>query len=109
MEECFICFEKGGCKVCKCNTIVHTECLQKFLEISENLRNQVAEKACLLNLEGVRAELGVLRTVRCSAAWRGEKTVSEEDVEEVIVDQSVVKNNTEPLIIHSKGKKTSAA
>ena len=32
-----------------------------------------------------------------------------EDVVEVIVDQSVVKNNTEPLIIHSKGKKTSAA
>ena len=32
-----------------------------------------------------------------------------EDVVEVIVDQSVVKNNTEPLVIHSKGKKTSAA
>ena len=32
-----------------------------------------------------------------------------EDVEEVIVDQSVVKNNTEPLIVHSKGKKTSVA
>ena len=37
------------------------------------------------------------------------KLPTEEDVEEVIVDQSVVKNNTEPLIIHSKGKKTSAA
>ena len=32
-----------------------------------------------------------------------------EGVEEVIVDQKVVKNNTEPLIIHSKDKKTSAA
>ena len=32
-----------------------------------------------------------------------------EDVEEVIIDQSVAKNNSEPLIIHSKGKKTSAA
>ena len=32
-----------------------------------------------------------------------------ENVTEVIVDQSVVKNNTEPLIIHSKDKKTSAA
>ena len=32
-----------------------------------------------------------------------------EGVEEVIVDQKVVKNNTEPLVIHSKGKKTSAA
>ena len=37
------------------------------------------------------------------------KLPTTEDVEEVIVDQSVVKNNTEPLIIHSKGKKTSAA
>jgi len=37
------------------------------------------------------------------------KLPTEEDVEEVIIDQSVVKNNTEPLIIHSKGKKTSAA
>ena len=32
-----------------------------------------------------------------------------EDVQEVVVDQQVVKNNTEPLVIHSKGKKTSAA
>ena len=32
-----------------------------------------------------------------------------ENVAEVIVDQSVVKNNTEPLIIHTKTKKTSAA
>ena len=32
-----------------------------------------------------------------------------EDVEQVIVDQSVVKNNSEPLIIHSKSKTTTAA
>ena len=32
-----------------------------------------------------------------------------EDVEEVIVNQSVVKNNSEPIIIHSKTKKTTAA
>ena len=32
-----------------------------------------------------------------------------DDVEEVIVNQSVVKNNSEPLIIYSKDKKTSAA
>ena len=54
----------------------------KNVEISENLRNQVAEKASLLNLEGVRAELGVIRTVRCATAWRGEKIVSEADLEE---------------------------
>ena len=32
-----------------------------------------------------------------------------EDVVQVIVDQSVVKNNSEPLIIHAKSKTTSAA
>ena len=32
-----------------------------------------------------------------------------EDVVEVIVDQSVVKNNSEPLIIYAKNKTTSAA
>ena len=32
-----------------------------------------------------------------------------EDVVEVIVDQSAVKNNSEPLIIHAKSKTTSAA
>jgi len=32
-----------------------------------------------------------------------------ENVQQVVIDQSVVKNNTEPLIIHAKNKKTSAA
>ena len=32
-----------------------------------------------------------------------------EGVEEIIINQSVVKNNSEPLIIHTKTKKTSAA
>ena len=32
-----------------------------------------------------------------------------DDVEEVIINHSVVKSNSEPLIIHSKNKKTSAA
>ena len=32
-----------------------------------------------------------------------------ENVKEVVVDQSAVKNNTEPLIIHAKVKKTSVA
>jgi Mg-chelatase subunit ChlI len=54
----------------------------KNVEITENLRTEVAEKATTLNLEGMRAELGVLRTVRCAAAWRGETTVSQEDLAE---------------------------
>ena len=32
-----------------------------------------------------------------------------EDVAEIIVDQSVVKNNTEPLVIYNKNKKSTAA
>ncbi len=32
-----------------------------------------------------------------------------ENVQEVIIDEATVKNNGEPLIIHSKGKKTTAA
>ena len=32
-----------------------------------------------------------------------------DDVEEVIIDQAVVKNNTAPLIIYAKNKKTTAA
>ena len=32
-----------------------------------------------------------------------------EDVEQVVVNKSVAKNGSEPLIIHSKTKKTSAA
>ena len=32
-----------------------------------------------------------------------------DDVEEVIINQSVVKSKSDPLIIHSKSKKTTAA
>ncbi len=32
-----------------------------------------------------------------------------ESVEEIIVDQSVVRNGAEPKIVHSKNKKTTAA
>ena len=32
-----------------------------------------------------------------------------DDVEEVVINEAVVKNNSEPLIIHSRSKKISAA
>ena len=35
-----------------------------------------------MGLEGIRAELGVLRTARCAAAWRGDDSVNESDLEE---------------------------
>ena len=54
----------------------------KNVEISEKLRTEVAQKAARLKLEGVRAELGVLRTARCAAAWRGDTNISEADLTE---------------------------
>ena len=55
------------------------------VKITENVRTEVAEKAVSLNLEGVRAELGILRTARCAAAWRGDVVISEDDLEEAWV------------------------
>jgi len=57
----------------------------KNVKISENLRTEVAEKATSLNLEGIRAELGVLRTARCAAAWRSDTAISEVDLNEAWV------------------------
>ena len=54
----------------------------KDVEISEDLRTEVAEKATSLNLEGIRAELGVIRTARCAAAWRGDTAISKVDLAE---------------------------
>ena len=54
----------------------------KNVNITGNIRTEVAEKAVSLNLEGVRAELGILRTARCAAAWRGDTVISEDDLEE---------------------------
>ena len=54
----------------------------KNVKISENLRTDVAQKATSLKLEGVRAEIGVLKTARCAAAWRGDITISESDLAE---------------------------
>ena len=54
----------------------------KSIKIHEEQRVSVSEHAASLGLEGVRAELGVLRTARCAAAWRGDDVVQEEDLEE---------------------------
>jgi len=54
----------------------------KNVKITEYIRTEVAEKAVSLNLEGVRAELGIIRTARCAAAWREDVVISEDDLEE---------------------------
>ncbi|MBC8259664.1 MAG: ATP-binding protein [SAR324 cluster bacterium] len=78
----------------------------KNVEISENLRTEVAQKAADLKLEGVRAELGVLRTARCASAWRGDTTILAEDLAEAWVmclghrqaDQPPESQNSKPEI-----------
>jgi Mg-chelatase subunit ChlI len=50
--------------------------------VPEPLRFEVAERAQKEGVEGMRAELAVLRTARAAAAYRGADTVSGEDIEE---------------------------
>ncbi len=52
------------------------------IRIEDALRLEIAKTAKSLKLEGVRAELGTLRTARCLAAWAGRESVQAEDVEE---------------------------
>ena len=54
----------------------------KTVKISEEQRIAVSEHAASIGLEGVRAELGVLRTARCAAAWRRDEVIREQDLEE---------------------------
>ena len=54
----------------------------KDVHISHEHRMAVAAKGEMLNLEGVRAELAVVRTARCAAAWDNRATVEDRDLEE---------------------------
>jgi Mg-chelatase subunit ChlI len=56
----------------------------RLLQVSvpEELRFQLAERAQKAGLEGMRAELAVLRTARAAAAFRGGAAASGEDLEE---------------------------
>jgi Mg-chelatase subunit ChlI len=50
--------------------------------VSDQHRIAVAAKARQLKLEGLRAELAVVRTARCAAAWDDRLTVEENDLQE---------------------------
>jgi Mg-chelatase subunit ChlI len=50
--------------------------------VSDEHRIIVAAKARQLKLEGLRAELAVVRTARCAAAWDGRLSVQEGDLQE---------------------------
>ncbi|MBV9673842.1 MAG: AAA family ATPase [Verrucomicrobia bacterium] len=54
----------------------------KEIDLSQKQRIAIAEKGKAFNLEGIRAELAVVRTARCAAAWRNGLHVNDSDLEE---------------------------
>jgi hypothetical protein len=56
--------------------------LVKRVVITEEQRLEIANQARRLELEGLRAELAVLRTVRCAAAWDNRLALEQRDLDE---------------------------
>jgi Mg-chelatase subunit ChlI len=56
--------------------------LFKRVIVSDEKRLEIASQARRLQLDGLRAELAVLRTVRCAAAWDNRLTVEQRDLDE---------------------------
>jgi magnesium chelatase subunit I len=54
----------------------------KDVRISHGHRMAVAARGEMLRLEGIRAELAVVRTARCAAAWDQRSEVEQHDIEE---------------------------
>ena len=75
------------------------------LTFKEEAITEIAKKA-ISKKTGARGLRSIIEALLLKTMF---KLPTMENVEEVIVDQSAVKNNSEPLIIHAKDKKTSAA
>jgi magnesium chelatase subunit I len=56
--------------------------LVKGVTVSEEQRLEIANRARELQVEGLRAELAVLRTARCAAAWENRSKVEPRDMDE---------------------------
>ncbi|MFZ0502332.1 MAG: AAA family ATPase [Chthoniobacterales bacterium] len=54
----------------------------KSVTISEEQRLDIANQARVLQVEGLRAELAVLRTARCAAAWENRSKIEQRDLDE---------------------------
>jgi len=76
-----------------------------LLTFKEDAIREIAKKA-IGKKTGARGLRSIIEALLLKTMF---KLPAMENVEEVVIDQSVVKNNTEPLIIHGKVKKTSAA
>ena len=66
---------------------------------------EIAKKA-INKKTGARGLRSIIETILLKTMF---KLPAMQDVEKVVINQSVVKNNSEPLITHSKNKKTTAA
>ena len=67
--------------------------------------SEIAKKA-INKKTGARGLRSIIETILLKTMF---KLPTMDNVEEVIVNQSVVENNSEPIIVFSKNKKTSAA
>ena len=56
--------------------------LVKRVGVSDEQRLEIANEARSLQLEGLRAELAVLRTARCAAAWENRLAIEKRDLDE---------------------------
>ena len=75
------------------------------LTFKEEAIKEIAKKA-VNKKTGARGLRSIIESMLLKTMF---KLPAMENAEEVIIDQSVVKNNTQPLIIYNKGKKISAA
>jgi Mg-chelatase subunit ChlI len=56
--------------------------LVKSVTVSEEHRLEIANRAREMQVEGLRAELAVLRTARCAAAWENRSKIEPRDLDE---------------------------
>jgi Mg-chelatase subunit ChlI/Mg-chelatase subunit ChlD len=63
-------------RVTKARTLV------KSVTVSEEQRLEIANQARELHVEGLRAEVAVLRTARCAAAWENRSKIEPRDLDE---------------------------
>ena len=75
------------------------------LTFKDNAVSEIAKKA-INKKTGARGLRSIIESLLLKTMFKLPKM---ENVQEVIVDQSTVKNHSQPLLIHSKNKKTSVA
>ena len=75
------------------------------LTFKENAISEIAKKA-ISKKTGARGLRSIIEALLLKTMF---KLPTMDHVDEIVVDQSVVRNKTEPIIIHSKNKKISAA